>query len=269
MHTSTFERVFPGSAPIIAMIHVPALPGTPASDLSPGAIISEIEDQARFYEDAGFDAIMIENMHDTPYLLREVGPEIVSMMAVCARAAVESVDIPVGIQILAGANRAAMSAAHAAGAAFIRAEGFAFAAVADEGLLHEADAASLLRHRKAIGAEDILIFADIKKKHSSHAITSDLSLADTAHACEFMRADGLIITGSSTGRETNPQDIKEARTATTLPVLVGSGVSPANIKATLASAHGVIVGSSIKVDGRWQNDPDPDRCQALLKAAGR
>lgn len=268
-HSTTFERLFPNEPPIIAMIHAPALPGTPASDLSPGAIISEIEDQAKLYESAGFDAVMLENMHDTPYLRRDAGPEIVAMMAVCARAAVESVSLPVGVQILAGANRAALACAHAAGAAFIRTEGFAFASVADEGLIDEADAGALLRLRAAIDARDLLVLADIKKKHSSHAITADVSLAETARACEFMRADGLVVTGESTGRETAEADIREARDATDLPVLVGSGVTKENIRQTLELASGVIVGSSIKAGGDWRNDPDPARCESLILAAGR
>jgi len=251
------------------MIHVPALPSTAASDLSPGAIISQVEDEARLLEEAGFDAVMIENMHDTPYLRRTVGPEIVACMSVCARAAAETIDIPVGIQILAGANRESMAAAHASGAAFVRVEGFAFASVADEGLLEEADAGPLLRYRRAIGAEDILIFADIKKKHSSHAITQDVSLAETAHACEFMRADRLIVTGESTGRVTSLDDVRDARSSTRLPVLVGSGVNEGNIARSLEIASGVIVGSSLKYDGNWRNSPDPARCEALLNAAGR
>ena len=269
MHAAPFDRLFPYRPPIIAMVHVPALPGTAASDLSPGAIVSTVEDQARLYEEAGFDAIIIENMHDTPYLRREVGPEIVATMTACARAATECIEIPVGVQILAGANRAALACAHASGASFIRAEGFAFASVADEGLLDEADAGALLRYRRAIDAEDVLILADVKKKHSSHAITADISLAETAQSCAFMRADGLVVTGESTGRETDLGDVEETRDATDLPVIVGSGVNESNIEQTLGLAHGVIVGSSIKRDGDWRNDPDPARCEALLRSAGR
>lgn len=269
MHTDPFARLFPDRKPIIAMIHVPSLPGTPASDLSPGAIVSLVEDQAKLYADAGFDAVMIENMHDTPYLRREVGPEITAMMAVCARAASEAVEIPVGVQVLAGANEQALACAHAGGASFIRAEGFAFASVADEGLLDEADAAKLLRARRATGADDILIFADIKKKHSSHAITADVSIAETARACEFMRADGLIVTGTSTGAAASEEDLRDTVDATNLPVLVGSGVTDETIEKTLSIASGVIVGSWIKQGGHWTNDPDPARCESLLDAAGR
>lgn len=47
---------------------------------------------------------------------------------------------------------------------FIRAEGFVFSHVADEGIIN-ACAGNLLRYRKQVGAENIQIFADIKKKH--------------------------------------------------------------------------------------------------------
>ena len=86
----------------------------------------------------------------------------------------------------------------AVGAAFVRVEGFVFAHVADEGLI-ESDAGALLRYRRAIGAEGVRVFADVKKKHSAHAITADVDLAETAHAAEFFLADGVIVTGAATG----------------------------------------------------------------------
>src|SRR5215208_7933001 len=96
--------------------------------------------------------------------------------------------LPCGVQILAGANHEALAVAHAAGLDFIRAEGFAFAHVADEGLI-ESSAAELLRFRRLIGADGVRVWADVKKKHSSHAITADVSLAETSAAVEFMRGD--------------------------------------------------------------------------------
>jgi uncharacterized protein len=81
--------------------------------------------------------------------------------------------LPMGFQILVGANLAAMAVAHACGASFVRVEGFVFAHVADEGLI-ESTAGELLRYRRAIGADPVRVFADIKKKHSAHAITADV-----------------------------------------------------------------------------------------------
>ena len=155
--------------------------------------------EARIYQEHGFHGLMIENMHDRPYLKGAVGPEIVAAMTAIGREVRRATTLPLGVQVLAGANLEAMAVAHACGAAFVRAEGFVFAHVADEGII-ESSAGRLLRYRKAIGADAVRVFVDIKKKHSAHAITSDVDLVETAHAAEFFLADGLIVTGVATGR---------------------------------------------------------------------
>lgn len=262
------ERWAPADGTLFAMVHVGALPGTPRSAKCVRALADQAADEARTLAAAGFDAIIVENMHDAPYLRSEVGPEIVSAMTLCARAARDAApDLPLGVQVLAGANRAALAVAHAIDAAFIRAENFVFAHVADEGLMPEADAGPLLRYRRAIGAERISVFCDIKKKHSAHAITGDVSLAETAHAAEFSGADGLIVTGASTGRATAGGDLREASAATVLPVLAGSGVTRESVRETLGACRGVIVGSTLKVDGDWRNPVDAARAAAFIQAA--
>lgn len=248
------------------MVHVGALPGTPRHDKPLSTIVQQAVQEAQLLASAGFDAVIVENMHDVPYLLRQVGPEIIAAMTVVATAVRAAVDLPLGVQVLAGANQAALAVAHSAGAQFIRAEGFVFAAVADEGLLETADAGPLLRYRRAIGAQDVAILVDVKKKHSAHALTGDLDLAEHVRAAHFFGADGIIVTGSATGRPVDPSDLEAARQATYLPVLVGSGVTPQGAGDLLVHADGLIAGSCFKSDGLWSNGPDPERCAALVQA---
>jgi predicted TIM-barrel enzyme len=139
-----------------------------------------------------------------------------------------------------------------------------FAHIADEGPI-EAGAAELLRYRRTIGADRVRIFADIKKKHAAHAITADVSLADTARAAEFFLADGVIVTGSSTGRETDPAEVAETAAAVSIPTLVGSGVTPENI-GRFGAADAFIVGSFLKRDGLWSNPMDRARVAAMAAA---
>ena len=248
------------------MVHLEALPGTPANHLPPDAIIERALSDATILEQAGFDSILVENMLDAPYLLGNVGPEIIATMTAATSAVQNAVNIPVGVQVLAGANRAAMSIAHATGGAFIRAEGFAYAAVADEGLFAEADAGPLLRHRRMLGADSVSIWADVRKKHSAHALTNDLSLAQLVEGTAFCGADAVVITGSTTGATTSLKDIEEASTASSLPVVVGSGATPETIPELLRVANAVIIGSAIKVDGQWRNPVDPERAHNAAKA---
>jgi membrane complex biogenesis BtpA family protein len=260
-------NIFGTPKALIGMIHVAALPGTPRHSLSMKAIVAQAVDEAKLLIENGFDAIIIENMHDAPYLRREVGPEIVSAMTAVGAAVREAASgKALGVQILAGANRAALAVAHTIGAQFIRTEGFVFASVADEGIMDEADAGPLLRYRKMLGAESVRILADIKKKHASHAITADVDIAETARAAQFFGADGVIVTGIATGQSIKVDDLGTARVATTLPLLVGSGVTPGSVKDLFAYADALIVGSWYKKDGLWSNPPDARRCKELVAA---
>jgi uncharacterized protein len=261
--------IFGSPKALVGMIHVGALPGTPRNTEPVHAIAGRAVEEAWMLAEAGFDALILENMHDVPYLMREVGPEIVSAMTVVADAVREAVDVPLGIQVLAGANKAALAIAHATGLQFIRAEAFVFASVADEGLMAEADAGPLLRYRKAIGAEKVRIIADIKKKHSAHAITSDVDIAETARNAAFFGADGVIVTGASTARPTSLDDLRKVRTATKLPLAVGSGATPDTLRELFEYADAVIIGSWYKVRGEWQSAPDPARVRDLVAAANR
>ena len=261
--TDKFKKIFQASTSIIGMIHVPALPGTPGYGGSVQAIIDRVMEEQEIYLRAGIDALMIENMHDIPYLHRKVGPEITALMAVIARGLKDASALPCGIQILAGANEEALAAAQAGGLDFIRAEGFVFAHVADEGLM-ESDAGTLLRYRKAIDAAGIAVFTDLKKKHSSHAITQDVDLLETAEAAAFFRSDALIITGTSTGKPAKLEDFQKLREKIKLPLLAGSGVNLENAERYLPVFDALIVGSWFKKGAYWENDLEYDRVAAFM-----
>jgi uncharacterized protein len=248
---------------LIGTIHLQALPGTPGSALQLDAITARAVDDARTYREAGFDALLIENTHDRPYLKVHVGPEIVAAVTVIGAAVRAAVDLPLGIQILAGANGSALAAAHACGASFVRVEGFVFAHVADEGLI-ESSAGPLLRYRRAIGADAVRVFADVKKKHSAHAITADVDIVETAKAAEFFKADGVIVSGISTGQPADPEEVRAVAAAVGTPTLIGSGITAANVGA-YRDADALIVGSWIKADGLWSNPIDAARTRELVR----
>ncbi len=254
---------------LVGMIHVGALPGTPRCRKAVSELARSAVGEAAVLADGGVDAILLENMHDVPYLNRRVGPEIVAgMTAVCGEVR-QAVGLPLGVQILAGANREAVAVAQAAGCQFVRCEGFVFAHVADEGLMAEADAGALLRYRRMIGADDVAVLADVKKKHSSHALTADVNLAETAQAAVFFGADAVVITGPATGRPTSPQDVAAAAEAVDQPVFVASGVTPDNLASLAPHVDGLIVGSYLKRDGHWENEPDPARVAKMAEAVRR
>jgi membrane complex biogenesis BtpA family protein len=231
-------------------------------------LVTSAREEADVYREAGVDGVIIENMHDVPYLRGHVGPEIVAAMTAIALEVKAACRLPVGVQILAGANIEAMAVAHAAGLDFIRAEGYAYAHVADEGLI-QASAAELLRYRKMMGAARVQVWADVKKKHAAHAITADVSLGETAETVEFMGADCVIVTGSVTGKAPEVADVREAKSHCRLPVFLGSGIGGDNLAEFYDDADGFIIGSAFKVDGLWRNTIDRARVDRVMTVLNR
>ncbi|XP_013107812.1 uncharacterized protein F13E9.13, mitochondrial isoform X2 [Stomoxys calcitrans] len=220
--------------------------------------IEKAKHEASIYQKYELDSILLENMHDIPYVQHQhLGPETVACMARISqevRSALTSRSkIPLGVQILACGNRQALAVAKACQLDYIRAEGFVFGHVADEGYT-DACAGEILRYRQQIDASDILIFTDLKKKHSSHAITQDVSLLETAKAAEFFLTDGIVITGNSTGDAAKPQDFKDLINKVKVPLLVGSGVTKDNIDNYSKFINAAIIGSHFKKQGLWSND---------------
>lgn len=262
------SSAFLNHKPVLGVIHVGALPATPASTHSISELVAQAREEANLYRSCGVDGIIIENMHDVPYLRGTTGPEIVAAMTMIGHIVKSESELPVGIQILAGANIAALAVAHAAGLDFIRAEGYVFAHIADEGWI-ESSAAELLRYRKMIGAQAVEVWADVKKKHSSHAITTDISLGATAEAVEFMRGDRVVVTGGTTGHPPKLSDVQEVKAHCRLPVMLGSGIDVDNIEGFYQKADGFIIGSYFKQDGHWANAVDARRVEKLMEAVNR
>jgi membrane complex biogenesis BtpA family protein len=259
-----FKSIFKKEKPVIGVIHVKALPGTPKSTLSSSQIIAEAIQEAQIYKNAGIDALIIENMHDNPYLNCNVGPEVTSLMSIIGYLVKKESLLPVGIQILAGANQEALAVAKASGLDFIRAEGFVFAHVADEGIIN-AQAGELLRYRKQIDASEVAIFTDIKKKHSSHTMTQDISLLETAEAARFFLSDGVIITGSHTGKPASSDELQILKANLKSPIIVGSGITLENVPTYLPICDAMIVGSYFKEKGYWENTLSYERVANFME----
>lgn len=259
---------------LIGMVHTGAFASTPrAGALGDVAQLAErAVGEARVLRDAGYDALIVENMHDLPYVNGPHDAAVVAGMALVVGAVRSAVgaSMPVGVQVLSRGEREALAICHATqpGASFVRCENFVFAHVADEGLLADAAAGPLLRYRALLGATNIPILADIQKKHASHAITADLDLAELAKAAQFFRADGVIVTGLTTGQPTSASDVATVRKAVgpDFPVVVGSGVTPEQVPELFRYADALIVGSWIKQDGVWDKPVDPARARALVAA---
>lgn len=244
---------------LIGMVHLLPLPGSPGWGGSMQEVLDAALHDAQRLIDGGCDALIVENMGDVPYTPREVLPETLAAISV-ATAQVVALGTPTGLQILAAANRQALGVATVTGASFIRVEGFAYAHVADEGWI-DACAGELMRARRNLGAR-VSVWADVQKKHASHAVTADLGVKDLAQGAAFCGADMLIVTGASTGDPVSIEDL-EAASAAGLPIAIGSGVTDRNAARLARFADALIVGSWLKEEGKWRNRVSIDRVKRL------
>jgi membrane complex biogenesis BtpA family protein len=264
------EALFGKRRVVIGVIHARALPGAPDYDGQPVEEVyaAALEDGLR-YAWGGVDGLIVENHGDIPFLKPDaIGPETAAAMAVMADRVRREVGLPIGINVLANGALTALAVAKAAGAGFIRVNQWVNAYVANEGVI-EGPAAAATRYRAWLRARDLKIFADVHVKHGAHAIVADRSLAELTRDIEFFDADVVIATGQRTGDVALLDEIRAIRKATTLPVVVGSGVTAANVGDILSIANGVIVASSLKRDGIWWHEVEPDRVAAFMAEVKR
>jgi uncharacterized protein len=267
---NALTALFARHKPVIGVVHLPPLPGSPGYD---GQTMQAITDfaltEAERYRAGGMDGLIVENHGDIPFAKPDrLGAETAACMAVITDAVRRAIGLPIGVNVLANAALVALAVAKAAGAQFVRVNQWANAYIANEGLI-EGPAAEATRYRTWLHAQPVRIFADVHVKHGAHAITADRSLEELARDVEFFDADATIVTGERTGDAAAMDELRAIAAATTLPVLVGSGVTPANVGETLAVADGVIVASALKRDGVWWNPVDPDRLAAFAEAVER
>jgi uncharacterized protein len=250
------------SCQFIGCLHLGALCGSPEWSGQFSPIIDRCLREAEIYLKAGADGLIVENTHDRPYQKARVDAGCVAGVAVACHAVRSRFDGPIGLQVLAGADVPAIDVAATCDLDFVRVEGFAYAHVADEGII-EGDAANILRRRSYVRAEGVEVWTDIKKKHGSHALTSDLDLRDEARGAVYCGADGVIVTGGLTGEPPCVDDVASLRDLG-CRVVVGSGVDMKNIADFVAVADVLIVGSACKKGGDWTGSVESGRVRRLV-----
>jgi membrane complex biogenesis BtpA family protein len=248
-----------------AMIAVLPLPGSPLYQGDDEHIVAQALSDLRHYSEAGVDAIIIENSHDLPYIKPPLPARAVELMRRIAREARDRFPGPIGIQLLEAANETALEIAHEASLDFLRVESYVFAHIGGAGLI-EGCAGKLLRKRKDLGCEHIKVFADVKKKHCSHALTGDLDILDEIKQAEFFQVDGVVITGARTAEPPSTAELRRVKKHARVPVLIGSGMTPQNIKTYFPLADGFIVGSTFREEGSFLGALQPKRLAAFMKA---
>jgi uncharacterized protein len=263
---SRFHELFPGVAkPLIAMAHVPPLPGTPLYDHTKGVqgLVDQVRRDVEILLSGGFDALLFCNEGDRPYQL-QAGLEA---SAVMTRVVTECkpTDRPFGVDFLWDAQ-CALAIAVASGASFMR-EVITGSWESDMGAWSP-DAATLLRNRRSFGRDDLAIFANVTPEFASS--TGSRSPAELARSTVVSSlADVILVSGPMAGAEPDVKTVADVREALdkSVPVLLNTGARAETIQEFFRFADGCIVGSTLKRDGYTWNEVDPERVKRFVDAA--
>ncbi|MFB6157738.1 MAG: BtpA/SgcQ family protein [Haloferacaceae archaeon] len=262
---------FDAADPVVGMVHLPPLPGSPRSDGDRDAVRERARRDARALAGGGVDGVLVENFGDAPFHPDDVPKHVVASLTDATRTVVEAVDVPVGVNVLRNDAPAAVAVAAAAGAAFVRANVHAGARVTDQGVL-EGRAHRTLRLRDRLDP-DVRVFADLSVKHATPLGPERDPAPALAEVVERGFADAVLVTGPESGAAVDTDRLRRVVDARDdrgleVPVLVGSGVTPETAPGLLDLADGLVVGTAFERDGETGAPVEEARVRRLVERVG-
>ena len=257
-----FYKLFKTKKPIIAMVHFPALPGSPLYDEKKGLnfILKSIQEDIKNLQDAGVDAIMFGNENDRPYELKVNRATLSTMSYMIGRVA-ENIKIPFGVNVLWDPI-STIALAVSTNANFVR-EIFTGTYASDMGMWSP-DAGKAMRYRNSLGRKDLQMFYNIS---AEFAYSLDRrTVAERAESTVFSSIpDAILVSGQITGQSAKLDEIKQvSKIISNTPVLANTGVNIDNVEDILKFADGVIIGSSLKINGDTWKNVDPKRAKKFM-----
>lgn len=252
---------------VVGMVHVAALPGAPGYRNDFREVVIAAVADAKALQIGGADAVIVENFFDTPFPRVGSAAVTIAHFTAVALAVASEIEIPMGINLLRNDAVGGLAVAQASGAQFIRVNVLSGTRVTDQGLV-SGDAYVVVRERARCGAEHIGIAADVDVKHSA-PLTKRPIEEEATELVERGGADALIVSGSATGRATSLQDLRQVRNACPDAFLmIGSGVDVHNAGELAEHCDAMIVGSSLKTEGKISAAVDVQRVRQLMDCLG-
>lgn len=258
-----FEKLSPGRKLLIGMVHCLPLPGTFGAESSIDQVIAQAVSDARILEQAGLDAVMVEN--EDKCLAPNMSKVQYAGMSMVSKAVRDAVSIPMGLCCGCLNYEEALSICKVVGGDFFRAPIFVDTVMNYHGIIQPCSP-KVIAYREQIGAQNVKILADIQVKHYQ-MVNPHISLTQSARWAADQGADAVIVTGSSTGVETPVDHLRSVKKSVSIPVAVGSGVTLENIAQQMDCADILIIGTALRREGKMTEPIVPERARAIVAAA--
>lgn len=247
---------------IIAMCHMPAMPGDPHFDKAGGMdkVYEYTYKELKGLQDGGVDTVMFSNEFSLPYLT-DVKTETVAAMAAVIGQLKPHITIPFGVNVLWDPYKS-IDLAMAVGAKFVR-EIFTGVYASDFGLWNT-NCGDVIRHKLRIGADDVKLLFNIVPEAAAYLAARDI--VSVARSTVFNnKPDALCVSGLTAGAETDSAVLKQVKDAVPdTVVLANTGCRMDNIERQLSIADGAVVGTTFKIDGKFANAVDSARVSAFM-----
>ena len=262
MKTTWIKSLFGTEKPITAMCHLQPLPGDPSYEAEKGMdyVVDCARKDLRGLQEGGVDAVMFSNEFSLPYLT-SVKPQTTAAMARIIGELLHEIKVPFGVNVLWDPY-ASIDLAAATGALFIR-EIMSGVYASDFGLWNT-NAGAVARHRAEVSRKDLKLFFNIVPEAAKYL--GDRDIAEIAKTTVFNhRPDALCVSGLTAGAETDSQVLLRVKSAVgDTAVFCNTGCRVENIERQLAHSDGAIVGTTFKVEGKFENPVDPKRVKAFM-----
>ncbi len=255
--------IFKNYPAVVGVIHLPALPGSPAWKGDMNEVLEFALRDAESLERGVVDGIIVENFWDAPFTRSSVEPITLAAMTRCVNEIRKKVDVALGVNVLRNDAVSAISIAEVTGAQFIRVNVLTHAMITDQGII-EGCSYELSRLKARLGS-DVRIMADVMVKHSFPPGVIDIGIMARDMALRG-GADILIVSGSETGISIDMADLQKIQKAVPgFPIAAGSGVTDNNVTELMKYCDVIMVGTWFKKDGKIHNPVDKKRVQDLVQ----
>jgi uncharacterized protein len=256
------KQTFGVHKPIIAMCHLQALPGDPYYDSEGGMskVIELARQDLKNLQNGGVDAVMFSNEFSLPYLTTVKAATTAAMARIIGELKHE-IRVPFGVNVLWDPI-ASIDLAAATGAVFMR-EIITGVYASDFGLWNT-NVGNTVRHKMAL-APNLRMLFNIVPEAASYL--GQRNIVDIAKSTVFNnRPDALCVSGLTAGAETDTQILASVKRAVPeTAVLCNTGCRLENVDRQLSVADGAVVGSTFKIDGKFENLVDPTRVKAFME----
>ncbi len=256
------DKMFGVKKPIIAMLHLDALPGDPKYHW--GDNMRKVVDNARrdleALQEGGVDGVIVSNEFSLPYQ-RKMQFVTPAAMARVIGEMMPDFSVPYGVDCISD-GLACIELAAAVDAKYVRGT-FCGVYVGDGGL-YDNDFSAILRRRAALHLDELKMLYFINPESDRNLDTRPL--ADiAASVISKAEPDGLCISANAAGQDVdNELIITVKKRNPQVVVLCNTGCRVDTIRKKLEYADAAVVGTTFKKDGVFENHIDVARVREFM-----